>query len=90
MKEEMDNVFQLTVCPKCGKPYRGAPTISRDSTQLICPDCGTREALERGSNLLVGDGGIPGLTIAMEGLGLSQEEQDHILGNIHRYQEEQE
>ena len=70
MKEEMDNVFQLTVCPKCGKPYRGAPVISRDSTQLICPDCGTREALE--------------------GLGLSQEEQDHILGNIHRYQEEQE
>ena len=56
MKEEMDNVFQLTVCPKCGKPYRGAPTISRDSTQLICPDCGTREALE--------------------GLGLSQEEQE--------------
>ncbi len=70
MKENRDNVFQLTVCPKCGKPYRGAPTISRDSTQLICPDCGTREALE--------------------GLGLSQEEQDHILGNIHRYQEEQE
>ena len=69
MKENRDNVFQLTVCPKCGKPYRGAPTISRDSTQLICPDCGTREALE--------------------GLGLSQEEQDHILGNIHRYQEEQ-
>ena len=58
MKENRDNVFQLTVCPKCGKPYRGAPTISRDSTQLICPDCGTREALE--------------------GLGLSQEEQDHI------------
>ena len=70
MKEEMDNVFQLTVCPKCGKPYRGAPAISRDSTQLICPDGGTREALT--------------------GLGLSQEEQDHILGNIHRYQEEQE
>ncbi|MEH2933208.1 hypothetical protein [Acutalibacter sp. JLR.KK004] len=70
MKETSGNLFKLTVCPKCGKPYRGAPAISRDSTQLICPDCGTREALE--------------------GLGLSQEEQDHILGNIHRYQEEQE
>jgi hypothetical protein len=70
LKETSGNLFKLTVCPKCGKPYRGAPAISRDSTQLICPDCGTREALE--------------------GLGLSQEEQDHILGNIHRYQEEQE
>ena len=69
MKETSGNLFKLTVCPKCGKPYRGAPAISRDSTQLICPDCGTREALE--------------------GLGLSREEQDHILGNIHRYQEEQ-
>ena len=69
MKETSGNLFKLTVCPKCGKPYRGAPAISRDSTQLICPDCGTREALE--------------------GLGLSRVEQDHILGNIHRYQEEQ-
>ncbi|MDE6260389.1 MAG: hypothetical protein K2M42_05935 [Oscillospiraceae bacterium] len=70
MKESNGNVIQLTVCPKCGKPYRGVPALSRDSTQLICPDCGTREALE--------------------GLGLSREEQNHILGNIHRHQEEQE
>ena len=70
MKEQSGNVFQLTVCPKCGKPYRGVPALSRDSTQLICPDCGTLEALE--------------------GLGLSREEQEHILGNVHRYLEEQE
>ena len=70
MKDTSGNLFKLTVCPKCVKPYRGAPAISWDSTQLICPDCGTREALE--------------------GLGLSREEQDHILGNIHRYQGEEE
>ncbi|RKJ38386.1 hypothetical protein D7X94_16620 [Acutalibacter sp. 1XD8-33] len=70
MKETSGNLYQVTVCPKCGKPCRGAPAISRDSTQLICPDCGTREALE--------------------GLGLSREEQEHILGNIHRYQGEEE
>ncbi len=39
-------VFQLTICPKCGKPYRGAPALSRlDNATLICPDCGIREAL---------------------------------------------
>lgn len=36
-----------TVCPKCGKEYTGVPALSRkDNTTLICPDCGTREALE--------------------------------------------
>ena len=35
------------VCPKCGKTYRGRPALSReDDKTLICPDCGTREALE--------------------------------------------
>ena len=34
------------VCPKCGKTYRTPPAISReDNETLICPDCGTREAL---------------------------------------------
>ena len=34
------------VCPKCGTVYRDRPAISReDNTTLICPDCGTREAL---------------------------------------------
>lgn len=36
-----------TICPKCGKEYTGAPALSRlDNTTLVCPDCGTREALE--------------------------------------------
>lgn len=35
------------VCPRCGQEYRGRPAVSRaDSETLLCPDCGTREALE--------------------------------------------
>ena len=35
------------ICPKCGKTYRGHPAISRvDNETPICPECGTREALE--------------------------------------------
>lgn len=35
------------VCPKCGRTYTERPAVSRlDNTTLICPDCGTREALE--------------------------------------------
>lgn len=34
-------------CPKCGCTYTERPAISRtDNEMLICPDCGTREALE--------------------------------------------
>ena len=34
------------ICPKCGQPYKGRPALSReDNKTLICPDCGTREAL---------------------------------------------
>ena len=34
------------ICPKCGQPYKGRPTLSRnDGKTLICPDCGAREAL---------------------------------------------
>ena len=36
----------IKICKKCGKPYHGAPAISReDNISLICPDCGTRETL---------------------------------------------
>ena len=36
-----------TVCPKCGNVYYDAPALSRtDNETLICPDCGTRQALE--------------------------------------------
>ncbi|MCD8337614.1 MAG: hypothetical protein LUD18_10135 [Lachnospiraceae bacterium] len=38
--------FEKRVCPKCGKTYACAPALSReDNKTLICPDCGTREAL---------------------------------------------
>ena len=42
-----DNVRQIRVCPLCGKTYGEAPALSRtDNETLICPDCGTRRALE--------------------------------------------
>lgn len=42
-----DNATMLRTCPLCGAQYGGVPALSRKypSTQ-ICPDCGTREALE--------------------------------------------
>ena len=34
-------------CPLCGQIYIGYPALSRaDNETLICPDCGTREALQ--------------------------------------------
>lgn len=33
-------------CPKCGRIYSGYPALSRaDNKTLICPDCGTQEAI---------------------------------------------
>lgn len=38
--------IRMTICPRCGRPYSEAPALSRkDNVTLICPDCGTREAL---------------------------------------------
>lgn len=35
-----------TICPICGQEYAEAPALSREDNQtLICPDCGTRQAL---------------------------------------------
>lgn len=35
------------ICPKCGCSYTERPALSRTNNEmLICPDCGTREALE--------------------------------------------
>jgi predicted nucleic-acid-binding Zn-ribbon protein len=37
----------IRVCPLCGQTYGEAPALSRtDNETLICPDCGTRQALE--------------------------------------------
>lgn len=34
-------------CPICGKSYFGYPALSRKDNQTeICPDCGTRQAME--------------------------------------------
>ena len=42
-----DNVRETRVCPLCGQTYGEAPALSRtDNETLICPDCGTRQALE--------------------------------------------
>lgn len=38
---------EIRICPRCGKAYSDTPALSRaDNKSLICPDCGTREALE--------------------------------------------
>lgn len=37
---------RIRICPICGKEYHEVPAVSRaDNETLICPDCGTREAL---------------------------------------------
>ena len=42
-----ERVFEKRTCPKCGCTYAERPALSRhDNATLICPDCGTREALE--------------------------------------------
>lgn len=44
MKEE---ITRLRICPRCGKTYHEPPALSRvDGKTQICPDCGTREALD--------------------------------------------
>ena len=45
MKE--NNVLRISVCPRCGRSFHEHPALSRlDNETLICPDCGTREALD--------------------------------------------
>lgn len=42
-----ETIMQTAICPKCGKSYVGRPALSRADNQTpLCPDCGTREALE--------------------------------------------
>jgi uncharacterized Zn finger protein len=44
MKEQ---IRHTGICPQCGQEYTGHPALSRvDGETLICPDCGTREALD--------------------------------------------
>lgn len=42
-----DEIREIRVCPLCGKAYGEPPALSRtDNETLICPDCGTRQALD--------------------------------------------
>lgn len=42
-----DNASTVRTCPLCGAQYGGVPALSRKYPNThICPDCGTREALE--------------------------------------------
>lgn len=42
-----EHIRHTGICPKCGQEYTGHPALSReDGETLICPDCGTREALD--------------------------------------------
>ena len=44
---QMKGSHPSSICPKCNQHYTGVPALSRkDNKTLICPDCGTREALE--------------------------------------------
>ena len=41
------SITQIKICPRCGQVYHEPPALSRiDNQTPICPDCGTREALE--------------------------------------------
>lgn len=41
---------EVRFCPACNMYYADRPAVSRkDPNILICPDCGTREALEAAS-----------------------------------------
>ena len=47
MFEMKETMTRIAVCPRCKKVYTDRPAISRaDGKTTICPDCGTREALE--------------------------------------------
>lgn len=41
-----ERTHEERTCPKCGRVYTERPASSRVDGSPICPDCGTREALE--------------------------------------------
>lgn len=45
-EDEVIKLRDKRICPICGKEYEDVPALSRiDNKTLICPDCGTRQAL---------------------------------------------
>lgn len=46
-QDEQNRHEKAAVCPKCGITYTGYPALPRvDSKTEVCPECGTREALD--------------------------------------------
>lgn len=44
---KLTNIRSIKICPRCGNIYSAPSALSRaDNETLICPECGTREALE--------------------------------------------
>ena len=44
--ENMKDIIEERSCPICGQIFTERPAVSReDNITLICPDCGTRQAL---------------------------------------------
>ncbi len=44
---KINELLKPKICPYCGKKYSEPSALSRaDGVTAICPDCGTREALE--------------------------------------------
>ncbi|MBQ3703170.1 MAG: hypothetical protein II885_10510 [Oscillospiraceae bacterium] len=42
-----ENERTIRICPLCGQSYTDPPALSRtDNETPICPDCGTRQALQ--------------------------------------------
>lgn len=42
----MKDIIEERSCPICGQTFTERPAVSRtDNYTLICPDCGTRQAL---------------------------------------------
>lgn len=43
----LQEYYKRHQCQRCGQIYHAQPALSRsDNHTYICPDCGTREALE--------------------------------------------
>lgn len=45
-KININERLDVSFCHKCGREYNGVPALSRVDGAPICPDCGTREALD--------------------------------------------
>ena len=64
------------VCPLCRKEYDGVPALSRtDNETLICPECGTREAIDAALS-------VPEFSAGMTERG-KEEYKENVIRKIH-------